>query len=75
MLWEPESTHNQQSRPNSLRPQTGPPGQIIIISGGYVMIREVLFALFALILTVAVVVWLGDGPRLDVQMIEVSASK
>ncbi len=39
------------------------------------MIRELFFALIALILTVAVVAWLGDGPRLDVQMIEASASK
>jgi hypothetical protein len=39
------------------------------------MTRDLFFALFALVLTVAVVAWLEDGPRLDVQTIEASAIK
>lgn len=45
------------------------------IYGGYDMTRDLFFALFALALTVAVVAWLEDGPRLDVRTIEASATK
>ncbi len=37
------------------------------------MIREVFFILLALMFTLAIVAWLGDGPRLEVQTIEASA--
>jgi len=39
------------------------------------MIREFFFVLLVLGFTFAVVAWLGDGPRLEVQTIAASASK
>ena len=39
------------------------------------MIREFFFVLLILGFTFAMVAWLGDGPRLDVQTIEASASR
>jgi hypothetical protein len=39
------------------------------------MIRELFIAFVALVLTVAVAAWLGDGPRLGVQAIEASVSR
>jgi len=39
------------------------------------MIREVFFAILALVLTLAMVAWVGDGPRLAVQTIEASAGR
>jgi len=37
------------------------------------MIREFFFVLAVLGVTFAVVAWLGDGPRLDVQTVEANA--
>jgi len=39
------------------------------------MIREIFFVFLALVFTFAVVAWVGDGPRLDVQTIEASAGR
>jgi len=49
--------------------------QISTLGRAAAMIREVFFAILALVLTLAMVAWVGDGPRLAVQTIEASAGR